>query len=81
MLMVWRLYDNSSHKLELIPTHLIAKSLGKLFKFHSNLLLKRNFIKSFSLFTIGNFFLTGKVVLLQHLIYRLWYFVKYDWLC
>ena len=45
-----RLYDNSFHEWKLIPLFLIKKSFGSFFRFHSNLLFKRNKIKFFPSF-------------------------------
>ena len=42
-----RLYDNSSHSSEIIPSYLIDTFLWKIFKFHSNLAIPDNKIKYF----------------------------------
>ena len=45
-----RLHDNSFHQWKLIPLFLIKKSFCSSFKFHSNLLFKRNKINFFPSF-------------------------------
>ena len=45
-----RLYDDSFHKLKLIPPYLIEKLFGTRFKFHVNLLFKSTKIKFFPYF-------------------------------
>ena len=63
-----RLYDNSFHEWKLIPLFLIKKSFGSFFRFHSNLLFKRNKIKFFHL-SIMKYFYTGKSILPESLKY------------
>ena len=41
-----RLYDDSFHEWKIIPLHLISRTFGKSFIFHSNLSFKKKFIKS-----------------------------------
>ena len=45
-----RLYDDSFHERKIIPLHLINKTFGKSFIFHSNLSFKKKLIKSFPSF-------------------------------
>ena len=45
-----KLYDDSFHERKIIPLHLISRTFGKLFIFHSNLSLKKKLIKSFPSF-------------------------------
>ena len=45
-----RLYDNSLHEWKIIPLHLISRTFGKSFIFHSNLSFKKKLIKLFSSF-------------------------------
>ena len=44
---IGKVCDNSFHEWKLIPLHLIEKSFGTSFKFHSNLLFKINKTKFF----------------------------------
>ena len=45
-----RLYDDSFHEWKIIPLHLISRTFGKSFIFHSNLSFKKKLIKSFPSF-------------------------------
>ena len=47
---VKRLYDDSFYEWKIIPLHLISKTLGQSFIFHSNLSFKKKLIKSFPSF-------------------------------
>ena len=49
-LWIKRLYDDSFHEWKIIPFHLISRTFGKLFIFHSNLSFKKKLIKSFPSF-------------------------------
>ena len=45
-----KLYDDTFHEWKLTPLHLITKTFGKSFIFHSNLSFKKKLIKSFPSF-------------------------------
>ena len=45
-----RLYDDSFHEWKIIPLHLISRTFGKSFIFHSNLSFKKKLVKSFPSF-------------------------------
>ena len=45
-----KLYDDSFHEWKIIPLHLISRTFGKSFIFHSNLSFKKKLIKSFPSF-------------------------------
>ena len=60
-----RLYDDSFHEWKIIPLHLISRTFGKSFIFHSNLSFKKKLIKSFPSF-YKKILLKGKTFFLRH---------------